>query len=211
MKAPYTFPHKSRRAIAEYLADRQARSYHYQRYAFVWNVKTYGARFDSESLRRLNPDLDLTFDPEWESMVESDDGSMFWGWCEDAARHISGGEWTSYPGNDQGDWDFSFAGRSGGWLLLEKWRGHDVRNVDPADFLDPDLWSWSDLVAFYRGIRCADSDFTPEKAAAEIMHQAAWYRGECWEAEKRKWMDSQARDMAESIMAGRPDLTPCCA
>lgn len=200
--APYRFPLKSRAAIVDYLT-RDGRSYHYRRYRFAWNVKTHGARFDGATLRKINPGLSPDLDSAWDSYVEKTEG-LFWIWCEDAARGICDGEWTSYPGDDQGDWDLSFAGRSGGWIVLEKWRGRSMVDFDPADFAE---WSWPDLVAFYRGIVCADSDFTPAKAAAEVQYFAACDR-EQWEEEKRAERNAQAERMAESIMAARPDLAP---
>lgn len=204
--APYTFPHKSRAAIAQYL-DRDGRSYDYTRYRFAWDIKTHSARFDGPALRKINPDLSPAFDPAWSDHLESHSDS-FWIWCEDAARQVSDGDWCSYPGNDQGDWQFSFAGRSGGWIVLEKWRGRKVNEMTAQDFLDPELWPWADLVAFYRGIRCADSDFTPAKAAAEVMYFAACDR-EQWEADQRSRADHAAQVVADSIQAARPDLAPC--
>jgi hypothetical protein len=208
-KAPYTFPHKSRAAIAEYLT-RRGRCYDYRRYAFAWNVKTHGARFDGAALRRHSPGLDPSLDSAFAAHTENDSGGLFWRWCEDAARYIGGGDWCSYPGDDQGDWDFSFAGRSGGWIVLEKWRGRDMRDVDATDFLNRDLWPWSDIVAFYRGIRCADSDFTPGKAAREVEYYAADYRDQ-WEEERREEAQAAARAMAAAIQDARPDLAPACA
>ena len=209
MQCPYTFPHKSRAAIAQYL-DRRGRAYHYQRYAFAWCVKTHGADFDGDTLRCHMPSLNPAEDSAWVRMIEKDNGNLFSMFCEDAARGISEGEWCSYPGDDQGDWDFSFAGRSGGWLVLEKWRGRDMRDIDAADFLDRDLWPWADLVAFYRGIRCADSDFTEKKAAAEVEYMAAFYR-EQWEEARAEERDAEAANMACRMAAARPDLAPCYA
>ena len=48
--APYTFPHKSRAAIAEYLT-RDGRAYDYRRYNFAWDVKTHGARLPGRVMR----------------------------------------------------------------------------------------------------------------------------------------------------------------
>ena len=207
--APYTFPHRSRAAIAEYLT-RDGRAYDYRRYNFAWNVKTHGARFDGGHLRaHHNAGLNPALDAEFQDMAESDP-YLFLHWCEDAARWVSEGEWTSYPGDDQGDWDFAFAGRSGGWIVLQNWRGRDMRDVEAADFLDRDLWPWTDLVAFYRGIRCADSDFTPEKAAREVEHQATLYR-EDWENNREEEQDAKDSAVAAAIEAARPDLAPCYA
>jgi len=199
--APYTWPHRSRAAIVDYLIDRKGSSYDCS-YLFAWNVKVYGAKFDGASLRTYDPTLNPALDSEWDSHVKSNGDRLFWHWCEDAGRDISEDEWTSYPGDDQGDWEFSFGGRSGGWIVLEKWRGRDVRN--PDDFSE---WSWPDLVAFYRGIRCADSDFTQANAVVSVEDYAAAYRAD-WEAEKREEAEEEAESAAASMAAARPDLAP---
>lgn len=207
-KTPYSFPLKSRAAIVEFLT-RDGRAYDGRRYNFAWNVKTYGASFDGDSLRQHFPDLDPALDAEFQEVAESDP-SLFWHWLEDASRYVGDGEWCSYPGDDQGDWQFAFAGRSGGWLVLEKWRGRDMRGIDFADMLDPEEWSFSDLRAFYRGIVCADSDFTPAKAAREVEWQAAAYRDQ-WESERRTEQEEQDSAVAQQIQDSRPDLAPCYA
>lgn len=206
--APYTFPHKSRAAIAEYLT-RDGRAYDYRRYNFAWNVKTHGARFDGDALREHVAGLNPAFDAAFQDVADSDP-YLFGHWCEDAARWVSDDEWCSYPGDDQGDWDFAFAGRSGGWIVLQKWRGRDMRDVEADDFLDRDLWPWADLVAFYRGIRCADSDFTAEKAAREVEWQAASWRSD-WESDRAAEQDAKDSAVAAAIEAARPDLAPCYA
>ncbi len=203
--APDTFPHKSRAAIAEFLT-RDGRYYRPTRYRFAWNVKTYSARFDGDTMRKHDPNLRPEFDSKWQKVLDAD-SSLFWMFCEDGARWVSGGEWYSYPGDDQGDWEFTFEGRSGGWLALTKWRGRDMRDPEPDDFLNADEWPWPDLVKFYRGIRCADSDFTTAKAAAEVEYHAADYRGQLeseWLAER----NAAAYEMAEAMAAARPDLAP---
>ena len=211
MKCPYAFPLKSRADIVAFL-DRRGRSYAYRRYAFAWNVKTHGATFDGESLRRHCPGLDPAEDSAWEALLSDDNGGLVWTWCEDAARNsgVQDDEWTSYPGADQGDWQFSFAGRSAGWIVLEKWRGRDVRDIDAAELMDPEVWPFADLRAFYRGIVCADQDFTPARAAAEVEWFAADYR-EHWEAERAEERAAEAEAEAEAIAAARPDLAPCYA
>ena len=196
MKAPYSFPLKSRAAMVDYLLDRRSRSYDARTFRFCWNVKTYHASFDGDSLRKHEPKLNPKWDSVWD-MSESED------WIyEDAHREISENEWTSYPGDDQGEWEFSFAGRSGGWIVLEKWRGHDLRNPDLEDFAE---WDFADLRAFYRGIVCADSDFTPAKACAEVEYQAAFYRGQ-WEELRADEDNTEAVEFAAFMEASRPDL-----
>ncbi len=213
-KAPYTFPHKSRADMVAYILGRDARSYHYQTFRFVWNIKAYAADFDGASLRKHFPDLDPRFDAEWDSKVESDE-YFFWQCCEDGLRYVMDGEWTSYPGSDQGDWEFSVGGRCGGWLILEKWRGRDVRNLRHEPENDYDLhygvednlatWDFAEIRDFYRGLRTADSDFTSEKAAQEVEYQAAFQR-ECWEDDLREARAFQAGVEARRMESARPDL-----
>lgn len=207
-KAPYTFPHKSRAAIVDYL-NRQGRAYYGRRYPFAWNVKTYGANFDNDSLRKHYPELDPALDSAWDAGDRlGDRNDDFERWCSDAGDYVASGEWRSYTGNDQGDWQFAFAGRMGGWLVLEKWRGRDLCGRDfLTDFDDSESWPWAELVAFYRGIRCADTDFTPEKAAREVEYMAATERY-FWEEEEREKRDNAAQQMADAIADSRPDLAP---
>lgn len=207
-KAPYAFPLKSRAAIADFLA-RDGRAYDWRRYRFAWNVKAWAANFDGDSLRAHNLDLDPALDDAWDEHIEHD-SNAFWRWCEAAARWVAEGDWCSYPGDDQGDWQFAFAGRSGGWLVLEKWRGRDMRDLDPAEFTDSEEWPFDDLRAFYRGIVCADSDFTHENAAREVEYFAADERAQ-WEEELRAAAKEAAEGVAAEIAAARPNLAPCYA
>ena len=206
--APYTFPLKSRAAIAAFL-DRDGRYYRPSRYRFCWNVKAYGATFDGATMRKHNPGLDPVFDAAWTDWLEENDGA-FWDFCEDAARYVTEDGYTSYPGDDQGEWDLSFEGRCGGWLVLERWRGRDMRDQDSADFLNRDEWPWDELVAFYRGIVCLDQDMTPAKASAEVEYQAAFCR-ECLEEDWRTDREAAAQALADSMTQARPDLTPAYA
>lgn len=201
---PYTFPHKSRAAIIDYLMRRNSRWYGHQKFKFCWDVKAHSAATtDGDSLRKVygDDDLDPALDAAWESHIEGDE-SFFWNCCEDAGRYLIYGEWTSYPGDDQGDWEFSFAGRSGGWLVLEKWRGQDVREIEAFDL---QAWAFGDLKAFYRGIRCADSDFTSAKATAEVEYQAGFRRAE-WEREQKAEHKAEAETLAAAMIEARPDM-----
>ena len=218
MKCPYTFPHRSRKAMIEYLFDR--RSHHG---TFAWNVKVHGADFEGDALRKHVPDLNPAFDSRWDTLVQESDG-LFWMCCELASRYLTEGEWTSWPGDDQGAWEFGFEGRSGGWLVLRKWEELDAGEfyTDPAEaadyrraYHDPmygsthnlDCWPMDKLRRFYKGIRCADQDFTSAKAAAEVEYQAASHRETCeWE-----WQETHDATIAAevaAIEASRPDLYP---
>ena len=187
-KAPYTFPHKSRAAMIDYLMERSSRSYHYTTFRFAWKVKAYGANFDGNTLRKHEPNLAPALDHAWERKLERD-SDMFWQWCEDAGRYYSDGEYSSYPGDDQGDWGLSFAGRSGGWVVLESWRGQKwLSNPDREDLQE---MPFADLRAFYRGIVCLDSDLTPANASRNVEAAAAFDRSQ--------WEEEMADDCAASF------------
>lgn len=201
--APYTFPHRSRAAMTDYLLNRRARGYDHHSFRFCWDVKVYRAEFSGAALRKHFPDLDPALDAEWQSHLEGDN-SLFWAFCEDAGRQVSENEWCSYPGDDQGDWEFSFAGRSGGWIVLEKWRGRDMRNPCDDDLAE---MSFADLRAFYRGIRTADSDFTAAKATAEVEYQAGFQR-ELWEEDRKAERACEIAAFVAEMELARPDLAP---
>jgi hypothetical protein len=203
---PYSFTATTRAEMIEYLT-RDGRYYRPYRYRFAWNVKVHGACFDGPTLRALNPDLSPEYDARWTEWMERNGDGAFWYWCEEAARWYAEGDWCSYPGDDQGDWQFAFEGRSGGWLVLTKWRNRDMRDFDPAELTDPEEWPDDDLTDFYRGIVCLDTDVTPDKAAREVEYHAMCYR-DTLEAEWREEAEQAAEEMAAAIAEERPDLAP---
>lgn len=175
-KCPYTYPHRSRRSIIDYLLDHE--SYggwnHPSRgwSPFSWNVKVYNMK----ELANEGEVVDPTFDEEWLEHLKGNQDLIDIAF-EDARRGLIEGEYTTYPGDDQGDWEFCFGGRSGGHLILWKWRGTDLIFNCEEEFKG---WltglSWDDLRVLYRGIRCMDHDFTQEKAEKEVNYQLNFQR-----------------------------------
>ena len=194
-KAPYKFPARSRKAMLAYLEDRRGYVDHCTSYPFAWNVKARNVNYAHPKGEHT---LSAEYDSEWAKRVEH--GLPVEQAFEDASWPLAN-EWTSYPGDDQGDWHFLSAGRSGGWLVLDTWRGINVRSLDL-----PDL-STHDLRAFYRGIVCADSDFTPAKASQEVEYRLNDIRHE-WEVEQDAARNERSATLAESIADSRPDLAP---
>jgi hypothetical protein len=204
-RAPYTFPHRTRKAMIGYLLegpDGGGRRGYYEHwggnYPFSWNVKAYHVDWGHP---KGENELDASLDAKWEKHLE-DDGGNVENWAfENARMQIDDDEWCSYPGDDQGDWDFAFAGRSGGHLVLQEWRGMKVHGesfdlVEWLDSLDTDT-----LRKFYRGIRTADSDFTSAKASEEVEYHVNFIRSE-WELERQRELEDEARDIEQT----RPDL-----
>ena len=201
-KCPYVFAAKSRAAMTAYILDRRGYSDNYRRYPFSWNVKVY--RIDWAHPKGeyvLNP----AFDAAWRAYVEEDD-SVSANAFEDAQRVYSEKEWTSWPGDDQGDWEFSFCGRAGGHLCLESWKGETLAGIDGGDLSD---WltelPFPRLRRFYRALVCMDSDFTPEKASEEVEYHVNFQRG-MWEETRQFKLDAELAKFVEQMESSRPDM-----
>lgn len=211
MESQITFPHKSRRAIIEYLKSNGGYNSLDDNYAFAWNVKVHWANFDGDSLRKHIPELDPKFDDAWDKLLEKNPGA-FYRFLEDAGLWLTEGEWCTYPGDDKGDWKFEFTGRSGGWLGLVSWCGISLKGRRfysdfESSFEEKDEWPFELLRALYRGIRIADHEFTPEKASRAVEYQAAIHR-EFMEGEWQAEIDDANQEAADEMLAARPDLAP---
>lgn len=196
MAHPYNFEAKSRSAMTAYLLDRKGYCDHYTNFPFSWNVKAYHVNWEHPKGEPINARLDK----EWLAEMESNCERYSWA-VDDAQRHYAEKEWTSYPGDDQGEWQFGFYGRSGGHMCLETWRGYKVygRGFDLAEWIE--AANFKELRAFYRGIVCADHDFTTCAACEEIEWQLNFQRVQ-WEEEHDQTMDDDAREQEEA----RPDM-----
>ena len=202
---PYAFPLKSRAAMTDYILDRRAYVDRYTRHPFSWNVKAYRVDW-------IRPKGEATLDPaldvEWAKHVEREYGvygvepAAF----NDAQRQYAEGEWTSYPGDDQGDWKFGFYGRCGGHLVLESWCGKSFSRMDEDDlraYLDG--CDFAAVRKFYRALVCMDSDFTPANASANVESHVN-LRRELWEEARREERDAALADFVERMEADRPDM-----
>lgn len=203
-KCPYTFPHRSRRQMIAYLLDRRTYADNYTPYVFAWNVKAHAVDWERPAGEY---ELDPAFDAAWRGRLDSGEtyGPEYQAF-EDARRYIDGDEWSSYPGDDQGDWKFYFAGRQAGWIVLQEWRGWRIGGRGREDLAE---WlaelETPTLRAFYRGIRTADSDFTPAKAAENVAYYLNDLRHE-WEAEQKAERAERAELDAAAMMEARPDM-----
>ena len=199
-KCPYAFTAKSRAAMTVYLLGRKGYCDHYTNFPFTWNVKAYRVNYETPQGEKTNP----IFDAQWLSYLRDND-DVYNMAVEDCQRFYADEKlWTSWPGADQGQWQFGFYGRSGGHLCLETWQGSKLygRDFDPAEWLDS--LSFSELRQFYRGIVCADQDFT-QKAACEAIEFQLSFQRMLWEEGKEAELIEAARDLEES----RPDMYAC--
>lgn len=199
-KSPYTYPHRSRAAMTDYLAEHESYggwNHPYRRWSpLSWDVKLSPSWKGKEGECKIDESLD----DEWRKHC---DGSVhLWSWIvEDMQRTYLEGEYCTYPGNDQGDWKFCFSGRSGGHMLLEEWKTFGVSFL--KDFSGEGDWrewlesrNYDALKALYRAVRCMDHDFTREKMNKEFEYQLNFRRYE-WEEEYRR--DKKFEEASEGL------------
>lgn len=183
---PYDFPLESRWEIVQFLLEHKVHRLDgpYSKWAYAWDIKVH--RFETDG-HNLGYENDPAFDGRWESYLKEND--IFWDEAGDAVRHYTEGEYTTYPGNDQGDYQFHTAGRSGGWLVLTgvkelgdklAWEGQSdlkewLKDLDDAA-----------IVRLYKLIVQVDKDVS--NPAAEMAHRYAFRRSELeaeWKAEPK--------------------------
>lgn len=220
-RCPYEFDACTIGDVVDYLMLPRSRVFRYQRAPLAWNVKAHAVNIngdDSEYQR------DAALDDLWRQHLERDDsaGAAVYEMAFADAQSYYRAEWTSYPGDDQGDWNFCFDGRSGGWLVLERWREfrfYGARGAWPAAFQVEYLATFVALLvhehqqggtradylaAFYVGMVCADSDFTSAKASANVTAAYSRFRQD-WE-ETRAHQDTLRKSIAvEMFRAARQE------
>jgi len=210
MPNPYQFPLKSRQAMMVYLADHE--SYWPMNswnggFVLSWNVKVYHADYSGNTgSEPVHP----AYDDQWDAYLEQND-HLFWHACEDAARYLLDGDYSTCPGDDCGNYRFMLNGRNGGHLCLmscaivpqpRRWR------MAPFIFEGRAHWQdylnelpFAELRRLYKAIACMDQDFTGDNVSAEISHHFNYYRSQ-WEAEHDAALDEDAR----RLEASRPDM-----
>lgn len=206
-KHPYTWPHRSRAAMTDYLIEHESYggwNHPYRHWSpLSWNVKLNPSWEGKAGDYKTNDALDH----QWNLYCTTGAGSEYL-WDEivkNMRRHYTDSEYTTYPGDDQGDWKFCFAGRSGGHMLLEEWKHgcnflKDIGSEDGwREYLDSR--TFSTLNTLYRAVRCMDHDFTREKMNAEFDYNLTFRRWE-WEEEYRR---------NEKFSQAQAGLEPCPA
>lgn len=138
----YQTPLRSRKEIAAFIFDAtRQRIYDHQCHPFCFNVKCHNVDFSFDHLleifREMEGDPKYTHNDEWLATVRerfptSED--CFWEWGLEHARSNfvgrNGGEpesdcYTHLWDGTKIDVEYSFEGRSGGWLAINKFQGLD--------------------------------------------------------------------------------------
>lgn len=179
MKTPsyYRAPLTKRAAIIAWLLARPNSRPSYG--LFTFNVKIYNvdlsfdnlakqdvgvpdqsARYLAECRKRHNENelYDMAIEDMRDSINDTDSYRMLW---DGEANQIA--EWT-------------FDGRSGGWLVLKSFDDKDLENLardyDLADILEDASYVW--LRRLYRFLVQCDHDFRREALVCELVYQAAF-------------------------------------
>lgn len=205
-KNPYRFPARSRSAMIaamESIGGYSGWNAPSRRaYPFAWNVKIH--RFPS-SARELgdNPHSSAPFNPAWDSAWDKyceESDWLFGSICEDMASGLDG--YSTYPGDDSGEFAFTFGGRSGGWLILDSAYGMTMAGLDFAELADPEAYTFAEVRKLYRAIMTMDSDFADSKVAAEFAYQCAFRRSQ-WEEERREELAQTVAEVTSDQVTAR--------
>ncbi len=164
-------------------------------YALAWDIKA--PDFDGNgATHEFSPDG--AFTTLWKALIEKDD-HLFWDVCAEAVSPYVDGMVQSWPGDDDGDWSFRTEGRSGGWLVLSKWRNHRME-FSSAQGLRSFLEDLSDaeLVDLYKGIVCFDRD------VANPAETVAWSYSQRRALREEAWKEDPASALTLAVQYGLP-------
>lgn len=187
-----TYPVRDRHSIIKAIAGHHVHSdRHSGGWRLAWDIKVH--RFDTSGKVGDFKPVDW-LDRSWEIEVEQDH-TLFGVACEDALRPFLEGDYTTYPGNDSGEYGFGTQGRSGGHLVLTKLGGLTERELTwgsqkaLAAFLEG--LSDAELTQLYRLTRHVDHSV--DQRHQEMAYQFGFQRSlkeEAWELKVGSMIES---------------------
>jgi hypothetical protein len=192
-KCPYKFPLKTRDDMIVFLTNHKmySPSGYGGDWCMAWDINTLHDRLDLTG--KGAEKTDDRFDGKWKEYLESDP-ELFGEVCSRALAQFTEGDYSTYPGDDQGQYKFFTAGRSGGHLCLESWgapmpgSGHYPMSFrDPGHHLE---WMQeidsADLAKLYCLAVTVDHDTSRPARVKELAFQYNFIRSnmeEQWAAE----------------------------
>lgn len=201
----YRAPLRSRAAILAWLEDR-AKSDRSRYGLFTFNVKLHNLKTDFAhlcELARKNGDLAADASPRYLAAVEQVYRAKYdgiWEAAQDNARRSVTDDDTNRMlwDGDRAIAEWTFDGRSGGWLVLKEFDGTNLENLS-ADWLQE--CSYTYLRQLYRFLIQSAHDF--RRPESEVEHQAAFelfnnYASEVeTDAQEAARLAAEARESAE--------------
>lgn len=186
MKCPYKYPLRSRAKIVEYLCG--IGGYHSLRngnFPLAFNVKAWDTDFDWDNVwekyhEEFLPDEAKTNENVFYAfkmatyLLWARHKDHLWEWGqEDAVHGVTDGDThrTLWCGKEF-DLEWSFAGRSGGYLCPSCWNGYNFRGMSEESFEEElNEMPWIDLYDLYRLAVQWEQDLTPKNASSEVEYQ----------------------------------------
>lgn len=188
----YAFPDRTRLDMVAAIAGHSVHSERFGKARLAWNIKTYG--FDTSGKSEgFSPDP--AYDELWNACVEKDE-YLFQQAADDALSPYVDGDMTSALGEDsRGKFKFATEGRSGGWLVLDKFDGSDLSWSNRHDMVEGLLeMNEKDLVELYAGVRTFDATIDANREMAFQFSSIRQSKEEEWKADP-----SDAVDLAERL------------
>jgi hypothetical protein len=184
---PYDFPPIGRVGIITELMNHSVhRDGPYDDFYLSWNVKM-DMDLD-ETGKKGDYNVDSQFDEKWSEYFERYNDHVFYDIIGEMTRFYCDEQlYSTFPGDDQGDYGFALQGRHGGHLVLKTVEGSEIKfnsysNVQEVlNNLDDD-----DLVKLYKVVKSLDHDITKQKLANEWAYQLNFMRNrmeEDWKLE----------------------------
>ncbi len=192
-EVPCEFPKVGRVGIiTEIMNHAVHRDGHYGDFHLSWNVKM-AMNFD-ETGKSGSEKVDPAFDEQWKEYAEDGENNAFLFdiITHDMASQYLEGLYSTYPGEDQGAYEFGFQGRSGGHMVLKEVDGQEISFSSYSDVAES-LKELSDeeLIKLWKVTRSLDQDITSEKLKTEFDYQLNFQRSQ----KEEEW----AREMAPSL------------
>lgn len=192
----YEFPKIGRVGIITELMNHSVhRDGHYGKFYLSWNAKI-DMNIDNSG-KAGDFEVDPQFDEKWEEYMEENGSDVFYSVCEDMARYyVEEGLYSTYPGDDSGDYELGLQGRSGGNLVLRKMDGHEIGFDSYSDVQKVlnDLDD-ADLIKLYKVTKSLDADITKPKLKSEFEYQLSFRRNQMEEEWKMELEDNVKMDI----------------
>ncbi len=192
--AKYRAPLQSRTAIVTWL-ERAADRHYFEdcrRWLFAFDVKAHRLDLSFDHLLSVaakhgditvHPDDPIWVEAARERFDEQNENSL-WEWSIDRARETFTGRKAAHYGKPDDDgynmvWDgtevdveFAFFGRSGGWLTLTHFEGHELAGDSVAEVVED--MSYKTLKLLYRYLVMFKADLKSSPSESRIEDSAAW-------------------------------------
>lgn len=188
LRNPYTYPHRSRKAMSEYITGIGGYSRGYrEQYPIEFTVAADGADLSADHLWETylqefapsDPAAQADYKSVFNAQHAQHEDDLFYQAIEDARNNTLDADtyrmlWDDTPVNVT----LGFHGRGGKHLCIERFEGYDLKGVSEEglldSLLDADEWPLDSLRKFYKYVRQCAVDFTSRNAAKEVEYQAAF-------------------------------------